>query len=127
MGSALLRLVSPLVDPILRDEDDTDERQRKMLMVPVAIFIALLTLLLFVTAALEGAYVKAGVSLISVCTTTTFLIYVYSTKSAPAHVVGWTAVVVGSTAIYADFWTYGLIDYYTCSVLVIDVLLLCKC
>eukprot|EP00755_Sulcionema_specki_P009842 Sspe_Gene.44791::Locus_22021_Transcript_4_6_Confidence_0.526_Length_424::g.44791::m.44791 len=127
MGSALLRLVSPLVDPILRDEDDTDERQRKMLMVPVSIFIALLTFVLLVITLFEGAYIGITSSSYAFSINVIFLIYVYSTKTAPPNVVGWTAVLVGSTAIYADFWTYGLIDYYTCSVLVIDVLLLCKC
>eukprot|EP00755_Sulcionema_specki_P003149 Sspe_Gene.119787::Locus_116653_Transcript_1_1_Confidence_1.000_Length_663::g.119787::m.119787 len=121
------RLLQPLISPVLREGDDDNERQRKAMIIPMAWLGSVATLILVVFAVLEEA--PLGILSTGVCfvVCATLLLYAYCTRSAPPRALGISAFVVGCVAVFGDIWTYGLVDYYTGSVLIIDVLLLCKC
>eukprot|EP00755_Sulcionema_specki_P035097 Sspe_Gene.104247::Locus_80251_Transcript_1_1_Confidence_1.000_Length_660::g.104247::m.104247 len=123
----ILACYSPVLVYIENVADSKDEKLRKSLLVPVILTSAVTTMGFMAVASLRGSWLALTSASVQAFLFLSFLAYVLTTKTCPQHVVGTMACAVGTVAAFGDFAAYGIVEHYTTSIIVMDVLLLCNC
>eukprot|EP00755_Sulcionema_specki_P020981 Sspe_Gene.73283::Locus_44121_Transcript_1_1_Confidence_1.000_Length_1957::g.73283::m.73283 len=122
LGRFVLNVV---VRPAFRDGETGEERRRKTMLLPGMWVMASLCLCYIPFNMLDGAYSAVVLNIVIIAYSVPAALYMYSTRTLPAGLGAATILVYGFIlAVINDIRTYGLIEYYTGGVLVMDAFLL---
>eukprot|EP00755_Sulcionema_specki_P000571 Sspe_Gene.115395::Locus_102695_Transcript_1_1_Confidence_1.000_Length_725::g.115395::m.115395 len=120
-----MQILSKAIGWAFRPGEPSDETFRKTLLIPILLIVAFVDAVYAVVALQPIASAHGGITAVLA---TAVLIYIGVTKSCDQKLTEVIILAIGINHVFIqDFRTYGMIEGWSISVCIMDLLLLCSC